>query len=57
MQMDNDQLKTIKTEIRNKFDELIEQYNLDWKDELKILSMLTDDLSKNLVGTVTIISK
>ena len=50
-------LKTVKNELRIKFDEMIEYYNLDWKDELRILSMLTDDLSSQLVGTVTIVSK
>ena len=50
------QLESIKDELRVKFDQLIESNNLDYKDELKILQMLTQDVSNQLVGTVTIVA-
>jgi hypothetical protein len=52
--MDNNATIIIKNELREKFDELIKLHGLDYKDELMILGMLTDDLSKRLIGDVTI---
>lgn len=51
-------LKTVKCDIRVKFDSLIKSHNLDYKDEIKILAMLTGDAAKkHSLGEVTIVGK
>lgn len=41
--MDNSNL--VKEILRERFEELKTEYDLDWKDEFKILGLLLDDLS------------
>lgn len=49
-------LNTVKQEIRETLEKLKKQHNLNYKDEISILQMLTKDVSKQLVGSVTITS-
>jgi hypothetical protein len=54
MEADRDILKIVKAELREKFNTLKEEHNLDWKQELKILSMLSADLAEELGQTASI---
>jgi hypothetical protein len=54
--MNDDLLWSIKNELRSKFAELINQYGLDVKDEIKVLQMLLNDTASHLIGSVTITS-
>lgn len=48
----------VKSELKHRLDELKKELNLNWKDELKVLGLLLDDLSVSMpaVPSLTITS-
>lgn len=55
--MNEEQITTISNEIISHFNDLIIKYNLNWKDETKILQKLTQNTADKISGTLTIVAR
>lgn len=53
--MNNNQLFEIKQELKSNLDFLIAKHNLDVSDVIRILSMITSDVSKEIEVNITIV--